>query len=46
MTFDLDEEVRNVIAGFESFSGQVRKQVNHVLLSTIYGEVQEEKGEK
>ena len=35
-----------MITGFESFSGQVRKQVNHVLLSTIYGEVQEEKGEK
>ena len=46
MTFDLDEEVRNVIAGFESFSGQVRKQVSHILLSTIYGEVQEEEGER
>ena len=25
---------------------EVRKQASHILLSTIYGEVQEEKGEK
>lgn len=35
-----------MITGFERFSGKVRKQVSHILLSTIYGEVQEALGER